>query len=224
MVSTYGDYSATLVSVDSPYKTMADLKGKKVGVAVGSGAHMTWLVYLDENGFKAEDFQVVNMKGEDHAAALSTKAVDAITTWEPYVSIMEYKGIGRVVALYGKHVYDMAVLQGRTEDIKRNRRAYVKMVAGALDSQELIHKNPSEAAKIVSEGLQKRGVEAPQQAFEKIFKERLIFKPEFEPVKSSLDKLSKLMIKLGRIKQEPVFTWGDDILAEAQRLRKSKSS
>jgi ABC-type nitrate/sulfonate/bicarbonate transport system substrate-binding protein len=33
MVLAYGDYSAMLMAPSSPYRTMADLKGKKVGTA-----------------------------------------------------------------------------------------------------------------------------------------------------------------------------------------------
>lgn len=220
MVWSYGDYSATLVPPDSPYKTLADLKGKKVGVLVGSGSYITWLVYLEENGLKLEDFQVVNMRGEDIPAALSGKVIDGATIWEPYVALMEHKGIGRIVASFAKSVYDQVHLQVRAETLQKNRPGLVRMVAAALDVQDFIRQNPTEAAQLISKAMAQRGIDVPWQAFEVVVKQRVIFKPEFsDDIKTSLTKISQVALKLGRIKQLPTFTFATDVIDEAKRLR-----
>jgi ABC-type nitrate/sulfonate/bicarbonate transport system substrate-binding protein len=220
MVWSYGDYSATLVRPDSPYKTLADLKGKKVGVLVGSGSYITWLVYIEENGLKVEDFQVVNMRGEDIPAALSGKVIDAATIWEPYVALMEHKEIGRIVASFAKSVYDQVHLQVRAETLQKNRAGLVRMVAAALDVQDFIRQNPTEAAQLISKAMAQRGIDVPWQAFEVVVKQRVIFKPDFsDDVKKSLDKIGQVALKLGRIKQLPAFTFATDVVDEAKRLR-----
>jgi ABC-type nitrate/sulfonate/bicarbonate transport system substrate-binding protein len=118
----YGDYAATLVRPDSPYKEMADLKGKKIGTVVGSGSYMAWLIWLDSQGMSVNDFQIVNMQGGEVAGALSSGVIDGATIWEPYPAMMEHRKIGKIIALYAKVVYDAVVIQTRREVIEKKTR------------------------------------------------------------------------------------------------------
>jgi sulfonate transport system substrate-binding protein len=221
MVWCYGDYSALLVAPGSPYKEMADLKGKKIGTAVGSGAYMSWLVCLEANGFKPEDFQIVNMAGGSIPAALSTGIIDGAVIWEPYPALMEFQKNGRIIQQFAKWVSDLAMLQTLNTTLDKNRDSIVKLVAGALDCQEFIRTHPTEAAKIVSEGMGARGLAVPAEAFEVVIKERLKWEPDIKNVEASLTKVGEVALKLGRIPRAPEFNYRPDILEAAKELRKA---
>lgn len=196
----YGDYAATLVRPDSPYKAMADLKGKKIGTVVGSGSYMAWLIWLDSQGMSANDFQIVNMQGGEVAGALASGIIDGATIWEPYPAMMEHRKIGKIIALYAQVVYDAVVIQTRREVIEKKRDALVRFAAAAMDVQDWIKANPTEAAKLVAKGMTERGAgETPWEAFDAMIR-RLIFAPDLDPVMPSLNKIADVSVKLGLIR------------------------
>jgi ABC-type nitrate/sulfonate/bicarbonate transport system substrate-binding protein len=221
MVWCYGDYAAALVAPGSPHKSMADLKGKKIGTAVGSGAYMAWLVYLEANGFKLEDFQVVNMAGGSIPAALASGGIDGAVIWEPFPALMENQKSGRIIQQFARWVSDLAILQTLSSTVEKQRDNVVKLIAGALDCQEFIRNNPKEAATIISEGMAARGLAVPPAAFEVVIKERLKWEPDFKNVEDSLVKVGQVALKLGRIPQAPKFNLRQDLLDAAKALRKA---
>jgi sulfonate transport system substrate-binding protein len=80
---------AILVQKDSPLKSVADLKGKKVAVARGSNAHYLLVKALEKAGVKYEDITPVYLAPADARAAFETGAVDAWSIWDPYQSAAE---------------------------------------------------------------------------------------------------------------------------------------
>jgi NitT/TauT family transport system substrate-binding protein len=64
-------------------KTMADLKGKKIGVEVGFVDHLLVLQALKSAGMKEKDVKIVNVKTDDTPNALKSGSVDAIAAWQP---------------------------------------------------------------------------------------------------------------------------------------------
>src|SRR2546428_6997359 len=62
------------------------LKGKKVGVARGSGGEVFWLAMLDKLQPEAADCNVVNVAGPEMVAALERGNIDAYAVWEPWVT------------------------------------------------------------------------------------------------------------------------------------------
>jgi sulfonate transport system substrate-binding protein len=77
---------AILVPKDSPLKSVADLKGKKVAVAKGSNAHYLLVKALERAGLKYEDITPVYLAPADARAAFETGAIDAWSIWDPYQS------------------------------------------------------------------------------------------------------------------------------------------
>lgn len=73
-------------------KTVADLKGKKVAVSVGSTSHNHLLRALSQAGLKQEDVTIVNLSPANMPPAYVAGQVDAALTWEPNVGLMEKAG------------------------------------------------------------------------------------------------------------------------------------
>ncbi len=63
--------------------SIADLKGKKIGVEVGFVAHLLALKALESAGLTADDVEWVNTPTNETPQVLASGAVDAIAAWQP---------------------------------------------------------------------------------------------------------------------------------------------
>jgi len=86
-----------LVKSDSAIRTLADLKGKRVGFTKGSSAHNVVVMALDKAGLQYSDITPVYLSPPDGAAAFARDAVDAWAVWDPFFAIGETRGGGRVL-------------------------------------------------------------------------------------------------------------------------------
>lgn len=87
-----------LVREDSPVKTVADLKGRKVAFQKGSSAHNTLLRALQRDGLKFTDIKPTYLTPADARAAFQQGNVDAWAIWDPYYSAALLEGGVRVLA------------------------------------------------------------------------------------------------------------------------------
>lgn len=78
-----------LVPADSPARSIADLRGKKVLVGKGSSAHGHLLLQLQKANLTVKDIQVVFLQPADAFTALSQGQADAWAIWDPYTAIAE---------------------------------------------------------------------------------------------------------------------------------------
>jgi sulfonate transport system substrate-binding protein len=86
-----------LVKPDSAIRTLADLKGKRVGFTKGSSAHNVVVMALDKAGLQYSDITPVYLSPPDGAAAFARDAIDAWAVWDPFFAIGEVRGGGRVL-------------------------------------------------------------------------------------------------------------------------------
>jgi len=77
---------AVLVPANSPLKSVAELKGKRVALNKGSNVHFLLVRALENAGLKYSDIQVSFLKPSDARAAFESGSVDAWVIWDPYYS------------------------------------------------------------------------------------------------------------------------------------------
>jgi sulfonate transport system substrate-binding protein len=87
-----------LVPKDSPLKTVADLKGKKVAFAKGSNVNYFVVKVLESAGLKFSDIQPVHLAPADARAAFERGSVDAWGIWDPYLAAGQTQLGARVLA------------------------------------------------------------------------------------------------------------------------------
>jgi len=95
---------AIIVHADSPIRSLADLKGKKIGFAKASSAHNTTVAALEKAGLSYSDIQPVMLPPADAFAAFARGSIDAWTIWDPYLALAQ-KGDVRVIA-FAADVHD----------------------------------------------------------------------------------------------------------------------
>ena len=86
-----------LVADNSPIKTVADLKGKKVAFQKGSSSNNLLLRALQLAGLSLNDVKPVYLTPADARAAFQQGDVDAWAIWDPYYSAALQQGHARVL-------------------------------------------------------------------------------------------------------------------------------
>jgi len=86
-VISYGYRHAIMVPPASPIKRPANLKGKNIGLVVGSGAEYGYVTWAKANEFDPfRDATVKNIPVPDQATM--PKGLDAVVPWDPAVDLM----------------------------------------------------------------------------------------------------------------------------------------
>jgi ABC-type nitrate/sulfonate/bicarbonate transport system substrate-binding protein len=93
------DFSTTTIAKEeSGIETFADIKGKKLGVPFGaSGAYPYILLRMEENEMTTENTELINVSPAEAVVILQQGGIDALGIWEPTSTIIENKGIGKVI-------------------------------------------------------------------------------------------------------------------------------
>ncbi|MFN9728723.1 sulfonate ABC transporter substrate-binding protein [Acidovorax sp.] len=77
---------AVVVPKDSPIRTVADLKGKRVAYNKGSNVQYFLVKLLEKHGLKYGDVQSIFLAPPDARAAFERGAVDAWIIWDPFLA------------------------------------------------------------------------------------------------------------------------------------------
>lgn len=142
VVSRLIDFSvSTIARTGSGVKTFADLKGKKLGVPFGSGAHPYIVQRLQENNLKIgtgpDAVELVNVSPAESAQILQQGGVDAVGTWEPNATIMESKGLGKSID-DKRYVGFMAV---RKSLVEKHPEEVVTLLKSLIEANLYVAKN-----------------------------------------------------------------------------------
>jgi NitT/TauT family transport system substrate-binding protein len=134
--------------------SLDQLKGKKVGVARGSGGEVFWLAMLEKLKLNPADYTVVNVEAPEMVAALERGNIDAYAVWEPWVT----RGLGAV-----KNTKVLRDQEGILEQgvyiymnkgwIQKNPGPAEAFIRALVDATELINGDRKRAAKDVSDFL-----------------------------------------------------------------------
>ncbi|WP_206999725.1 sulfonate ABC transporter substrate-binding protein [Trinickia mobilis] len=88
---------AIVVPHDSPLKTVADLRGKRVALNRGSNVHFLLVRALEKAGLKYTDIQPNYLTPSDARAAFTQGGIDAWVIWDPYFAAIQRQENARVL-------------------------------------------------------------------------------------------------------------------------------
>jgi sulfonate transport system substrate-binding protein len=112
--STTSDRSLGIVArSESGIKTIADLKGKKVGVAFGTSGDTYFQAALMAAKMTPADLERVNLPPPNLVSALDTGSVDAVVIWEPmFTHALDQVNGARTIVRGGDLTCFCAVMHG----------------------------------------------------------------------------------------------------------------
>ncbi|MEA2977321.1 MAG: sulfonate transport system substrate-binding protein, partial [Alphaproteobacteria bacterium] len=88
---------AIIVPSNSTVRSVADLKGKRVGFMKGSSAHNIVVTALENAGLTYSDITPVYLSPPDASAAFARGSIDAWAIWDPYFAAAEKRQGARVL-------------------------------------------------------------------------------------------------------------------------------
>lgn len=149
---SYSDeyYYGLLTKPDSSIHSLQDLKGKKVAVQVGSGAHLFLMLLLKQNGLTNTDINIVNLPPADHTNALSSGNVDAIATWQPFVSAFTTTNTGHLLANSKNVIRTVGVYLASNEYGQKNPELIERFLKVHQRTVDYLKTNREEAIKIIA--------------------------------------------------------------------------
>ena len=134
--------------------SLDQLKGKKVGVARGSGGEVFWLAMIDKLKLNPADYTIVNVEAPEMVAALERGNIDAYAVWEPWVT----RGLAAVkntkVLKDQEGILEQGVYIYKNKAwIQKNQAAAEAFLRALVDATEIINGDRKRAAKDVSDFL-----------------------------------------------------------------------
>lgn len=133
-----------------------DLRGKRIGVTLGTSSEYFNYVLLLSHGLGPADVRVVDLTPADMPAALLDGRVDAVSTWSPTIEKVERALGERALPFYEGGLYTETMLVASWTDFADRHPAAVRRFLRALvEAERSVREHPSEAqdlaAKVVGE-------------------------------------------------------------------------
>jgi ABC-type nitrate/sulfonate/bicarbonate transport system substrate-binding protein len=132
---------------------IAGLKGKKIGIALGTDAVGYLQTLLARVHLTPSDVTMINVTPADGITALARGAVDAIATFEPWpsVALQQVPGSTLVVEDQSKTWYDPGVIVSSTSYLQSNPRVAEAFLAAVAESESWVRAHLTQAATVATQ-------------------------------------------------------------------------
>ncbi|MCC7417492.1 MAG: ABC transporter substrate-binding protein [Acidobacteria bacterium] len=161
---------------------MEGLKGKKVGVALGSGSEVFWLAIIEKLKLNPRDYTVINVEPPEMVAALERGNIDAFVSWEPWLTRAVQSVSGASILQNNEGILLPRVyLYMNKEWAEKNKAAASAFVRSLIQANDLTYSDRKESARLVASVLKL------DQAFSESLMEKLSY--DIRLVQGSLDHL-----------------------------------
>lgn len=142
----------TLVAAGSGIAGKADLKGKKIAFAAGTGSEVYTAALLKAAGLSKDDVQLVNLRPQEMLPAMAAGSIDAYNIWEPHVA-NGIKALGdkvREIDVKGiySETFNIVVMRPYLE---ANPELIDRFLRALIDAEAWMKANPEEAITVVAE-------------------------------------------------------------------------
>ncbi|MBS7520478.1 sigma-54-dependent Fis family transcriptional regulator [Serratia ureilytica] len=144
---------AMVVPQDSPIRSAADLRGKRIALNKGSNVHYLLLQMLDEQGLTLNDVRIVYAPPKYPLSATDLQAVDAWMMWDPLLSDAQRSGELRVIADGTQRVLNQQFYLARREFAERSGDLLQPLMQALQHTGRYIAAQPKEAARHLSDEL-----------------------------------------------------------------------
>jgi len=157
-----------IVPINSPIKSIADLKGKVISIPFGSGPHIQTLKFIRDNGYNPiEDFEFRNLDILEQSNVVqkgtleSWGDIDAFATWDPTMAIFENNGKAKLLKLFTP----VGVVVMSNDFISQRQEAAKNFLKSFVEGYYYYAKNQQQANQWLSD---ETGFSQPQSVIDKM--------------------------------------------------------
>lgn len=129
------EWAALVVPANSPIRTVADLKGKRIAAARGTDPHLLLVRALADHGVSLNDVNIVIMSHTNGKPAMDGGSVDAWAGLDPMMAQAELDGSGRL--LFRAAHYNTYGLLNVSTSFAKAHPATVRRVLAAYEKARL---------------------------------------------------------------------------------------
>jgi sulfonate transport system substrate-binding protein len=140
---------AIVVRADSNIRDVADLKGKKVGVAKAAGGHYLLIAALEKAGLSFKDIEPAYLTPADGRAAFEKGAIDAWVAWDPFLSAVVTQSHARVLPVARETASYQRYYLASDAYVKANPDILRLLVSELQKAGLWVKKQPKEAAALL---------------------------------------------------------------------------
>ena len=135
---------------DNGISSIADLRGKRVGLTKGTNAQFVLDLFLIRAGISPSEVEVVDIQPLNLPSALENGEVDAISAWEPIPFEAEQLLPGKTIKFLNDQVYRKIFYFAVKKEFLRNHPETIKRFLKVIDrANTFIRKNEDESQDIV---------------------------------------------------------------------------
>jgi NitT/TauT family transport system substrate-binding protein len=172
------------------------LKGKRVGVAKGTGSEIFWNGVVQKYHLVPADYTIVDIEAPEMLAATERGDIDGFAVWEPWPTrtLMSVKGTKRLVGSEGIVQNRNFVYMNRGW-IEKNRDVAERFMLSLCEANDLINNDRPKAAAMVAKFLN-MPVELATELMPKLGFDMYWHDATFEAIQAS----EQLLTKQGKMK------------------------
>lgn len=142
------EWTALVTTANSPIKTVADLKGKKIAATRGTDPFIFLLRSLDKAGLREKDVEIVQLQHADGRTALEKGDVDAWAGLDPHMAKSELEKGSRL--FFREPNFNSYGILNVREEFAQKYPDYVNRVLGAYEkARQWALQNPAELKQVL---------------------------------------------------------------------------
>lgn len=152
---TAEDHLAVVGRKDRGIKLAGDLRGKRIGVTIGSNGEYFLDMVLNLNGGVRQQVEIVGLKPSEMVEHLTTGKVDAVATWNP-VKLKAVQELGKNAVIFtADGMYSPAFILSTTQSFaSANPETLVRVVRALFHATEFINADKNRSHRIIAEEMQ----------------------------------------------------------------------
>ena len=129
--------------VDRGISSIYDLKGKTVGVPLGSRPEFALDRFLYFQGIDVSELTLVDVPVDQSVGAIASGEVDAVAAWQPYIDQVKERLAGQVVSWSVQEDQpSYTLLMSRTEWAAENQEPISRFLRSLVEAETYVASNP----------------------------------------------------------------------------------
>ena len=169
----------------SGIESIADLKGKQIGVKLGTVTHLVLLEALQSAGMSPSDVTLVDISNDTSIQELEAGSLDAAVVWEPTLSKTAETIGGKVI--FTTADVDSLVIDGLTSRksfVDSHQKEFTRFMLAWFDTMQAVEQTPNSVFEVVGQ---------------KINQEKEIFAENYAGLEKGNLSMNQRMFKEGRL-------------------------
>ena len=191
---------AVVVQSDGGIKQIQDLRGKLVGVSMGTNMPYFLDAMLQAHGVPSDQVKLTDLRTDALISAFKTGQIDAAVMFQPFLAKLEAEMGGQIKVFHGEDVYaSRFMLVGKPSYIDSHPQEVHRVLSALVAANQAILANPVEARRAIG-----RAVNIDDATMAKVFEPEDYIVTLDQAMLLALDDQTRWAMQKGLVARGPV--------------------